>query len=181
MKSSLKLSFLLFLLFIYSCGSGPGHNAVQVPDGKTVILVGTTGFYALREAPFSDWFDPGYKAFTPDPAHVETLKPLLEDIDIVVFLGTWCEDSHREIPKFVKILEATEYPLEAIDVIAMTRDKTTPQDYEAGLDITNIPTLIFYKDGLELGRIVEFAVEDLESDMIKVLSGQPYKHAYDWD
>ena len=63
----------------------------------------------------------------------------------------------------------------------MTRDKTTPQDYEAGLDITNIPTFIFFKDGVELGRIVEFAVEDLESDMIKVLSGQPYKHAYDWD
>ncbi|MGB5190140.1 thioredoxin family protein [Robiginitalea sp.] len=181
MKLSLKLGFLSVLLFFYSCGSGPGHTAVQVPDGNTVILVGTMGFASLRTAPFSEWFEPAYTAFTPDPANVETIKPLLEDVEILVFLGTWCEDTQREIPKFVKILEATRYPLEAVEVIAMTRDKTTPQDYEAGLDITNIPTMIFYKDGVELGRIVEFAVEDLESDMIKVLSGQPYKHAYDWD
>lgn len=181
MKLSLKLGFLFVLFIFYSCGSGPGHTAVQVPDGNTVILVGTTDLTAMRVAPFSDWFDPGYAGFTPDPANIKTLKPLLEDVEILVFLGTWCEDSHREIPKFVKILEATKYPLEEIEVIAMTRDKTTPQEYEAGLDITNIPTMIFFKDGVELGRIVEFAVEDLESDMIKVLSGQPYKHAYDWD
>ena len=181
MNRFLKLGFLLIVLISYSCGSGPGHTAVQIPDGNTVILVGTTGLPALRAAPFSDWFDPGYMSFTPDPARVETLTRLLEDVEIILFMGTWCEDSHREIPKFVKILEATQYPLETVEVIAMTRDKTTPQDYEAGLDITNIPTFIFYKDGVELGRIVEFAVEDLESDMIKVLSGQPYKHAYDWD
>jgi len=181
MNRLLKLCFILIILVSYSCGSGPGHTAVRVPDGNTVILVGTTDFAELRAAPFSDWFDPVYLSFTPDPENVETLKSLLEDVEIVVFMGTWCEDSHRELPKFVKLLEAAEYPLEVIDVIAMTRDKTTPQDYEAGLDITNIPTFIFYKDGVELGRIVEFAVEDLESDMIKVLSGQPYKHAYDWD
>lgn len=181
MNRFLTSSFLLLLLISLSCGSGPGHTAVQVPDGETIILVGTTGFSTLRSAPFTDWFDPGYRAFTPDAAHTASLEPLLEDIDIRVFMGTWCEDSHRELPKFVKILEATDYPLEEIEVIAMTRDKTTPQDYEAGLDITNIPTLIFYKDGAELGRIVEFPVEDLEADMLKILSGQPYKHAYDWD
>jgi thiol-disulfide isomerase/thioredoxin len=181
MNRLLTFGFILIILISSSCGSGPGNTAVRVPDGNTVILVGTTDFAELRAAPFSDWFDPVYLGFTPNPENVETLKPLLEDVEIVVYMGTWCEDSHRELPKFVKLLKATEYPLELVDVIAMTRDKTTPQDYEAGLDITNIPTFIFYKDGVELGRIVEFAVEDLESDMIKVLSGQPYKHAYDWD
>jgi hypothetical protein len=63
----------------------------------------------------------------------------------------------------------------------MTREKNTPQNYEEGLGITNVPTFIFYKDGKELNRIVEFPIEDLESDMLKILQGEPYKHAYVWD
>ena len=63
----------------------------------------------------------------------------------------------------------------------MTRDKTTPQKYEENLNITNIPTFIFYKDGQELNRIVEFPIEDLETDMVKILNEEPYKHAYDWE
>ena len=181
MNFFLKFTALLILVLSYSCGTGPGQNAVLVPDGNTVILVGTTSFAALQEPPFSDWYDPNYTSFTPNTTKIESLRPLLEDVEIVTFLGTWCEDSHREIPKFVKILEATNYPISEIKVISMTRDKTTPENYEEGLDITNIPTLIFYKDGEELGRIVEFAMEDLEGDMLKILSGQPYKHAYDWD
>ncbi|MDM9632742.1 TlpA family protein disulfide reductase [Robiginitalea aurantiaca] len=181
MKNILNFIVLAFLLCLSSCAIGPGHNAVKVPDGDSVILVGTTGFEALEEAPFSDWYTSGYGTFTADSSQTEVLTPLLEEVDIVVFMGTWCEDSHREIPKFVRILEATGYPIEAIEVIAMTRDKTTPQEYEAGQNITNIPTFIFSKDGEELGRIVEFPVENLESDMLKILSGQPYKHAYDWD
>ena len=49
------------------------------------------------------------------------------------------------------------------------------------MSIINVPTFIFYKDGEELGRIVEYPIQDLESDMLKILSGQPYRHAYDWD
>jgi thiol-disulfide isomerase/thioredoxin len=171
----------LILVLLQSCKTGPGHNAVRVPDGNTFILVGNTGFNSLREPPFSDWFDPGYNGFSPDPEKIEALGPLLEEVHIVAFLGTWCEDSHREVPKFVKILEAVDYPIQEVEVIAMTRDKTTPEGYEDGLEITNIPTLIFYRDGVELGRIVEFPVEDLESDMLAILRGEPYKHAYDWD
>lgn len=180
MKQILNLVILTLLICLNSCGST--QNAVKVPDGNSVILVGfTTGFSSLQEPPFSNWYTNGYNAFSADPAKTEILKPLLEEVDILVFMGTWCEDSHRELPKFVRILEAAEYPVEAVEMVAMTRDKTTPQEYEAGLNITNIPTIIFYKDGEELGRIVEFPVEDLESDMLKILTGQPYKHAYDWE
>jgi len=29
-----------------------------------------------------------------------------------------------------------------------------------------------------LGRIVEYPIESLEQDMLKILQGKPYKHAY---
>ena len=34
------------------------------------------------------------------------------------------------------------------------------------------------KDDQELGRMVEYPLESLEKDMVKILSGEDYKHAY---
>ena len=67
------------------------------------------------------------------------------------------------------------------DVVAMTREKTTPEGYEEGYGIINVPTFIFYRGEGELGRIVEYPIESMEADMVKILSGLPYRHAYDWD
>ena len=171
---------LLFLLLAFCKGSYE-HNAVRVPDGNSVILVGTASLDSLLTEPFESWFEQNYQAASPDPATVQAITPLLEDVEIHAFIGTWCEDSQREVPKFVKILEGAGYPVESVRLVTMTREKTTPQNYEEGLQVTNVPTFIFYKGGKEMNRIVEFPIETLEGDMLTILKGEPYKHAYDWD
>jgi len=65
-----------------------------------------------------------------------------------------------------------------IQLIGMSEQKTTPQNYEKGLEIFNVPTYIFKKNGKEINRIVEFPVETLEKDIFKILSGQEYKNIY---
>ena len=93
-------------------------------------------------------------------------------------MGTWCEDSQREIPALQKILEAADYKEEQVEMIAMTHDKDTPQGLEEGYEIEYVPSIIFFKDGAEMNRIVEYPQETLEKDMVKILSGKPYKHYY---
>ncbi len=176
-----KFLLPILLLTFSFCKNPPPHTAQRVPDGNSVILVGTASLDSLEHPPFNDWYQPGLKAANPDPAKIEALKPLLEGVEILTFLGTWCKDSQREVPKFVKILESAGYPVETVRVVSMTREKNTPQNYEEGLGITNVPTFIFYKDEKEMNSIVEFPIEDLESDMLKILKGEPYKHAYVWD
>jgi len=61
----------------------------------------------------------------------------------------------------------------------MARDKTTPEQFEKGLHITNVPTFIFYKNGKEVNRIVESTVIYLEQDMLDIVSGNKYKHIYE--
>lgn len=164
-----------------ACKVQPKHTGVRIPDGDTEILVGTAAIDSMHNPPFDQWYEPNLAEYTPDPERIKDLQKLLDDIDITLFLGTWCRDSKREVPRFVKILEAVGYPADEVEVIAMTREKTTPQDYEKGYGIINVPTFIFYRDGEELGRIVEYPIESLEADMTKILSGEPYRHAYDWD
>jgi thiol-disulfide isomerase/thioredoxin len=181
MNSILKFLIPLFFLFFSFCKNSGSHTAERYPYEDTVILVGTASLDSLNNPPFDAWYKPGLLSASPDLQKVEEFKPLLKEVEILAFIGTWCEDSQREVPKFVKILEAAGYPLDQVEVVMMSREKTTPQNYEEGLNITNVPTFIFYKNGQEMNRIVEFPIEDLESDMMKILKGEPYKHAYEWD
>ena len=106
------------------------------------------------------------------------IQPLLRDITLKAFIGTWCEDSQREIPAFYKTLEMAGYNPKNLQLITVSRDKDTPEGLENNFDITYVPTFIFYKDKKELGRIVESTRETLEEDILTILSGHPYKHTY---
>ena len=123
------------------------------------------------------------KVFSTDQTKLETIKPLLDGVRIKIFMGTWCSDSQREIPRFFKLLDALKYPTDKVTLIAVDRQKTTPENFEKGLNIERVPTFVFYRDASdadtnELGRIVEYPMESLQDDMIKILSGVPYRHAY---
>lgn len=127
---------------------------------------------------FKSWFNPGYQDYSVDSVTLEKLKPFLKDVTITVFMGTWCEDSQRETPHLYKILDDAKFDESKLTLITTSDEKTTPQSFEKGKNITNVPTIIFYKNDKELGRIVEYPIESLEKDMLAILSGKEYKHAY---
>ena len=174
-------SFLLLPLLLGACKANPTHSAIRVPDEESVMLVGSASLDSLRTAPFVSWYDTNRDAYTPESESLDELKTLLKDVRIVLLMGTWCKDSRREVPRFTAILEAVKYPLDEVEVITVDRDKKTPENLEQGLELIQVPTFIFYKADRELGRIVEFPINTLEADMLAILSGQPYRHAYDWD
>ncbi len=149
-----------------------------VPYEDSVMLLGEANRKGFQMDAFKDWFNTGYKDYKVDLETVAKLNPLLKDVTITVFMGTWCEDSQRETPHFYKILDEAGFDESKLTLITVSEEKTTPQGFEKGKDITNVPTIIFYKDGKELGRIVEYPIESLEKDMLAILSGKEYKHAY---
>ncbi len=149
-----------------------------VPYEDTVMLLGKANRKGFQMDAFKSWFNTGYENYKVDSETLEKLKPLLKDATITVFMGTWCEDSQRETPHFYKILDEANFDESKLTLITVSDEKTTPQGFEDGKNITNVPTLIFYKNGKELGRIVEYPIESLEKDMLAILSGKEYKHAY---
>ncbi len=143
------------------------------------ILVGKQDRKALQQEPFGTWFTKNYKEYTIDETIVKELAPYVKDISIKAFMGTWCSDSKRETPAFYKILDTTGFNYNNLELITVTREKDTPEGFEKDLDIDRVPTFIFYKNGKELGRYVEFARETLEKDILAIVSGAPYKHSYE--
>jgi thiol-disulfide isomerase/thioredoxin len=171
----------IILLTFIACVSTVAAQEIKTENKKTgtpQILVGEQDRAALTIAPFDSWFSKNYEAYQVDEADLKKLKPLLKRVKIKVFMGTWCGDSKRETPRFYKIMDAAKVKQKNITLITMDRSKKTPDNLEEGLDITNVPTFIFYKKGKEINRIVEYPVETLEKDMLALLSKANYKHAY---
>ena len=154
------------------------NNLIPDEEDGGEMLLGNITYDRLAEAPFEEWYDLNYEGHLVDSTLIDSLKPLLKNIHIKVFMGTWCEDSQREVPALLKILEAVDFKMDYLDMVAVTHDKDTPQGLEDGYEMEYVPTIIFFKDGAEINRIVEYPQQTLEQDMLTILKEEPYKHAY---
>lgn len=96
-------------------------------------------------------------------------KDSLTTVKITIVFGSWCSDSQREVPRFLMLLKALDYPMEKITIIVVNRDKKVPENDISDLYIEYVPTFIFYKGKYEVGRIIEQASESLEADMASFL------------
>ncbi|MCL6267840.1 thioredoxin family protein [Flagellimonas myxillae] len=178
----MKRIFLTFLLL----GSGLMHaqtvnQEIEQENGKTFLL-GKINLEGLQSEPYNSWFSSNYSSYAVDETLVKVFKPALDGYHVKLFLGTWCGDSKREVPRFLKILEAANFPMENLDIVALDRRsgkvKTSPTGEERGLNIIRVPTMLFYKNGKEVNRIVESPIETLEEDMAQILNGQSYTPNY---
>ena len=144
-----------------------------------LMLLGKVNRKGLEGKEFNEWFKENYNGHKLDMNTTETLRPLLKNINIKVFMGTWCSDSQRETPALYRILDAVEFNYENLEIIAVNHNKETPKHLEKGMDIQYVPTIIFYKGEKEIGRYVESAQKTLEKDIFAILSNLGYKHIYE--
>ena len=142
------------------------------------IILGKQERATIEKEPYDKWFAENYKEHTLDTLTVSAIAPQLTATEITVFMGTWCEDSQLQVPAFFKILDLAGTASSTVHLITINEDKDQPEDLVAGQNITNVPTIIFKKEGQELGRIVEYPLESLEKDMQKILNGEEYTHPY---
>ena len=172
-----KIFSLIVIAILVSCSSTKKAPAEKNANGNLVGYVTKDSFKAEPYA--SEWFNDFYEYYETDKEVVQKLKPLLKDVKIVGFMGTWCDDSKREIPNFYKTLDEAGFDSKNVDLIAVNKSKKA-NGLEKGLDIIRVPTFIFYKDGKEIGRFVEHPIDGstLEKDFLKIVSGQDYKHPY---
>lgn len=148
-------------------------------DIEKDMLIGEFHKEDLMEKPFSSWFKPRYEEFSPDPESMNTIKTNIGEYHIKLLMGTWCGDSKREVPKLLKILDLANYDYENIEMVAVDYNKTTPSKIEEELEVHRVPTIIFYKNGKEVNRFVEYAQEEsIEEDIAKIVSKQEYKNSY---
>lgn len=167
----------LFISILVCICAGMGTIAQNI-NSKPAILYGIFPADSLTTAPFNSWFNKNYQEYKPDSITFTALKKQsIKDISIRVFLGTWCGDSKREVPRFVKLLNEMNFPTTNLQLIGLggldSLVKQSPQGEEKGLGIFRVPTIIIYKKGVEINRINEYPALSLEKDLLKIISNQP--------
>lgn len=111
----------------------------------------------------------GFANYQVDAQAIDVLKAIKQPIQIVVIIGTWCPDCHRETPHFMRIIEAAANPNIEVEYIGVDRNKQDPEGLAAKYAFSRIPTFIVKQQGNELGRIVERPQATLEADLVEIL------------
>jgi thiol-disulfide isomerase/thioredoxin len=138
-------------------------------DGK--MLLGNQLKEQFLKAPYADWYVKEHDEYVLDQKAVSELKKeKIGTYDIIVFMGTWCEDSHRDFPRLMKILEAVNYPENKLNIIAVNRKKESPTGDESLYNLQKVPTIILKRYGKEIGRIIEMPTTGyIERDLVQIL------------
>jgi thiol-disulfide isomerase/thioredoxin len=125
------------------------------------ILKGIISRNILEKDTAFKWFTDNQKGFTPQEAAVTGLKQYADSIELLVYMGTWCEDSHFVIPRFFSLLDKSGFPGNKVTLIGVDRDKKTLSHLSEALGVTNVPTIIVMKKGKEMGRVIEYGPDGL--------------------
>ncbi len=170
--TQLLLACTTLLLLLQSCESQKVvvNREVESAENGKMLLGHQTKSQLLKE-PYSEWYVKEHDEYSIDQnAMAELKKEKLSSYSITVVMGTWCGDSHREVPRFFKILEEVKHPESKLTIITVNRKKEAPNGEEGPLNIQRVPTFIVKKYGKEIGRIIESPKSGyLERDLVEIL------------
>ena len=154
MKKFTLVAFIAFLLSSVSFAQNQYEVLVERPNEKTFkgilskeVLLNDTSFR---------WYAENLKGYKPNASALEELQKNKDSIQLLTFMGTWCEDSHSVIPKFYSLLDAAGFSQDRVTLIGVDRKKKTLSHLTEAMNITNVPTIIVMKNGKEIGRVIEY-------------------------
>ena len=163
--------FILFLIII-SAIQIKAQDYKIIPDEKNgePLILGYCPASVMGDSLFDSTWTTEYDNYQLDFETLDSLEGKLDNINIKIVFRSTCSDSREQLPRFFKILNELNYNVNTITLIGVNREKQGLSNEAEGLEIEFVPTIIFYKDGNEIGRIVETPYESLEKDLLKILS-----------
>lgn len=176
---------VLFLIFsfLYLSSQAQTLREFEYIDTKgRTQLAGLVPLNMLKAEPYAAWFQKSYMNYYVNEKTAKRLGKYLKDMDIQVFMGTWCGDSKREIPRLVRVLEVARIDPARVNYVCVysepERRNMSPTQEQKGRNIHHVPTIILFKNGKEVGRLIEGPLVSLEEDLLEVVEGMNYPTKY---
>ena len=170
---TLGMTAALAVVYMSLFSSNIPEGMFEDPNTGKPMLLGPIAIEELQQEPFNEWYQMEFQSYDVDIELTNAIDNPSQ-YSYEVFLGTWCGDSRREVPRMEKILSEMGVDIAMVSIIAVDRDKVSPNGEHEGKDIRYVPTLIVSKDNQEIGRIVESPSSEtatLESDLFEITLG----------
>lgn len=165
-----RLVFLIVMMMSLNTFAQSKYETSKDAENGSLVFKGEIGFNDLGNETSFEWFK-NYSSYKPDTAAIAFLKQNLKDHELVVVMGTWCEDSHNLIPKLYQVLKLSNYPMDKLQLVGVDRSKDALNGEKGKYNIERVPTIILLNNETELGRITESVQESVEQDIIKLILG----------
>ncbi len=171
MKRMRIIGFFIFLIFFTGCYSALDSGSKLIPVNGIDMLYGEITVDDLFKE-FPDWKE-SYKQYKPNKSVLDSIPMISGEIGVEIFLGTWCDDSRREVPRFLKIVDESQFILpDNIKIWAVDQNKKLGTGRTQKKNITRVATFIFLKNDEEIGRIIESPQSGrLEEDIRAIVNG----------
>ncbi len=157
-------------------------NHEQTDSKGNKMLLGENSKEKLQQEPYGTWFNKNYAEYKLDTTACGLLKSKLAEKQFEIFMGTWCSDSRREVPRMLRILDYCGVKPSHIKLIMLSNEdsayKESPSHEENGMEIHRVPDLIVFEKKKETGRIIESPVESIEKDLLAITSKEKYTPNY---
>ncbi len=162
MKKEICSLLLLFAIHVFS-------TAGTQDERDPALLIGRINVRLLQSSPQFGWFNANYSKYKTNSSAIYQLSKISTDLSFIAFGGTWSEATQNILPQFYKVLDEAKINRNRVVLYFLDRDRKSPQGYEAQYGITGLPTLIFLKNGQELGRINGSVNTSVEGDLADLL------------
>src|SRR3972149_897849 len=164
--------FLILILpiLLSALSSAQIENQITVDEETSKpMLIGLFDRNAFSGTSFSSWFDNEYGNYNVDTTAINLIVDDIHQINLTIVLGTWCSDSREQIPRMLKILDFLNYQESKMQLFAVDRNKKAGDCDINYLKVELFPTIILYKEDIEVGRIVESPRKSLEEDLVNII------------
>ena len=161
------LAVVLTVWLLAGCGGtgGTQHESIEVGWLSRAVL----------DEPANHAFKVRYDTVAVDQNLEGLIRATNAGTRFLVFFGTWCSDSRREVPHFLKIADDCGIDSSRIRLYGVDRSKKSRDGLTETYHIDRVPTFIFLKNGTEVGRITEKPAGTLEADMLSILAAAQQK------
>lgn len=159
MKQTIIFFITLLLsaaVFAQQINADSVHPYTTTITPKEKVLKGLLNRSIIENDTTFKWFKDNYKLGRVDDSAVIAFKKYGNAIHMIIFGGTWCEDTQNLLPQFYRLADASGFADSSITLVGVDRKKKTLDNLSDAFHITNVPTFIVMKDGKEIGRVIEY-------------------------
>jgi Thioredoxin len=167
-----RLFVTLFLLITFSLSSAAQvqYEVSRDPKNGLKTVKGILSVEMLNTDTAFTWMKNDINWYKPNAECVTNLTAVKDTIQLMAFVGTWCEDSHIVFPQLLKMLNQCGYNMKRLTIIGIDRDKKTLGSLCEALGVTKAPTIMVMKAGKEIGRVEEYGSSGMyDKDLAEVL------------
>jgi len=146
----------------------PNDLRIEESDGDTgVVLIGEIDEDILfQKFPVYEYNRTRYQPNSVILSRIEAINP---NLALVCFLGTWHSLSAEVIPKLLRILQMSYLPHVTVKMIGVDQNMENEQGLAKQYHIQGLPAILFFRDQLEVGRIVGQPGDRIEVQFLEIV------------